>query len=80
MNAARVLFLCVALAAGGAAAFLVRSAEAKKSETPVVQIVAPDALITKRIVDVTTASSDQNRPWPARLSATAGGSATGNNT
>jgi len=33
-----------------------------------------------RILDVATASSDQNRPWPARLSATAGGSATGNNT
>ena len=80
MNAARLLLLCIALAAGGAPAFLSPSLEAKKSEAPVIQFVATDAPIAKRIAGVATASSDQNRPWPARLSATAGGSATGNNT
>ena len=80
MNAARVLLICVALAAGGAAAFLARSAEEKKSEAPVIQFVTTDAPIAKRILGVATALSNQDLPWQARLSAMTGGSGISDNT
>ena len=49
MKAARILVLTVALAAGGAAAFLVASGDKKKPEAPapVANIPATDVLIAK---------------------------------
>ena len=48
MKAARILVLAVALAAGGAAAFLVGSDEEKNPEAPPVgQVETTDALIAK---------------------------------
>ena len=61
MKAARILVLAVALAAGGAAAFLIGSDEEKKSEAPpVAQIEAADVLIAKSDIGMGTAISSQD--------------------
>ena len=75
MKAARILVLGVALAAGGAAAFLVGSDEEKKPEVaaaPVVQFPTTDVLIAKSDIGMGTAISGQDLQWQAWPSATTG--------
>jgi Flp pilus assembly protein CpaB len=61
MKAARILVLTVALAAGGAAAFLIRSDEEKRPEAPpVAQIETTDVLIAKSDIGMGTAISSQD--------------------
>ena len=74
MKAARILVLGVALAAGGAAAFLVGSDEEKKPEAPapVVQFETTDVLIAKSDIGMGTAISSQDLQWQAWPSATTG--------
>ena len=61
MKAARILVLAVALAAGGAAAFLIGSDEEKKPEAPpVAQIETTDVLIAKSDIGMGTAISSQD--------------------
>ena len=73
MKAARILVLAVALAAGGAAAFLIGSDEEKKPEaSPVAQIEATDVLIAKSDIGMGTAISSQDLQWQAWPSATTG--------
>jgi pilus assembly protein CpaB len=61
MKAARILVLAVALAAGGAAAFLIGSDEEKRPEAPpVAQIEATDVLIAKSDIGMGTAISSQD--------------------
>jgi len=77
MKAARILVLAVALAAGGAAAFLVGSDEEKKPEiaaAPVVQFQTTDVLIAKSDIGMGTAISSQDLQWQAWPSATTGDS------
>ncbi len=73
MKAARILVLGVALAAGGAAAFLVGSDEEKKPEAPpVVQFETTDVLIAKADIGMGTALSSQDLQWQAWPAATTG--------
>jgi pilus assembly protein CpaB len=75
MKAARILVLGVALAAGGAAAFLVGSEDEKKPEVvapPVVQFETTDVLIAKADIGMGTAISSQDLQWQAWPSATTG--------
>ena len=75
MKAARILVLGVALAAGGAAAFLVGSDEEKKPEVvaaPVVQFPTTDVLIAKGDIAMGTAVSEQDFQWQAWPAATTG--------
>jgi pilus assembly protein CpaB len=61
MKAARIPVLAVALAAGGAAAFLIGSDEEKRPEAPpVAQIEAADVLIAKSDIGMGTAISSQD--------------------
>jgi pilus assembly protein CpaB len=73
MKAARILVLAVALAAGGAAAFLIGSDEEKKPEAPpVAQLETTDVLIAKSDIGMGTAISSQDLQWQAWPSATTG--------
>jgi pilus assembly protein CpaB len=75
MKAARILVLGVALAAGGAAAFLVGSGDEKKSEpapVPVVKFNTVDVLIAKSDIAMGTAMSSQDLQWQAWPAATTG--------
>ena len=74
MKAARILILGVALAAGGAAAFLVGSGdEEKKPEAePVAQFPTVDVLIAKSDINMGTAVSSQDLAWQAWPAATTG--------
>jgi len=75
MKAARILVLGVALAAGGAAAFLVGSDEEKKPEVvaaPVAQFPTTDVLIAKSDIGMGTAIAGQDLQWQAWPSATTG--------
>jgi pilus assembly protein CpaB len=76
MKAARILVLAVALAAGGAAAFLIGSDEEKKPEAPpaVAQLETTDVLIAKSDIGMGTAISSQDLQWQAWPSATTGDS------
>jgi pilus assembly protein CpaB len=78
MKAARILVLGVALAAGGAAAFLVSGDDEKKSEAapaPVVQqLPTVDVLIAKADIGMGTAVSAQDFSWQAWPEATTGDS------
>src|ERR1041385_5934156 len=75
MKAARILVLAVALAAGGAAAFLIGSDEEKKPEAPpVAKMETTDVLIAKSDIGMGTAISSQDRQWQAWPSATTGDS------
>ena len=77
MNVARVVVLAVALAAGGAAAFLVSSGDEKKpapAPAPVVQLPTVDVLIAKGDIGMGTAVSAQDFQWQAWPAATTGGS------
>ena len=73
MKAARILVLAVALAAGGAAAFLIGSDEEKKPEAPpVAKFETTDVLIAKSDIGMGTAISSQDLQWQAWPSATTG--------
>jgi pilus assembly protein CpaB len=74
MNVARILILGVALAAGGAAAYLVAgSDEEKKPEpVPVAQFATVDVLIAKNDIAMGTAVSEQDLLWQAWPAATTG--------
>jgi len=75
MKAARILVLAVALAAGGAAAFLIGSDEEKKPEAPpVAKMETTDVLIAKSDIGMGTAISSQGLQWQAWPSATTGDS------
>jgi pilus assembly protein CpaB len=74
MKAARILVLAVALAAGGAAAFLIGSDEEKKPEPPVAQFDTTDVLIAKSDIGMGTAISSQDLQWQAWPTATTGDS------
>ena len=77
MNVARVVVLAVALAAGGAAAFLVSSGDEKKpapAPAPVVQLPTVDVLIAKGDIGMGTAVSAEDFQWQAWPAATTGGS------
>jgi pilus assembly protein CpaB len=76
MKAARILVLGVALAAGGAAAYLV-SGDEKKPElapAPVAQFPTVDVLIAKADIGMGTAVAPQNLSWQAWPEATTGDS------
>jgi pilus assembly protein CpaB len=60
MKAARISVLAVALAAGGAAAFLIGSDEVKRLDTPLAQIATTDVLIAKSDIGMGTAISSQD--------------------
>jgi pilus assembly protein CpaB len=74
MNVARILILGVALAAGGAAAYLVAGGdEEKKPEpAPVAQFATVDVLIAKNDIPMGTAVNDQDLLWQAWPAATTG--------
>jgi len=73
MKAARILVLAVALAAGGAAAFLIGSDEEKRPEAPpVAQDETTGVLIAKSDIGLGTAISSQVLQWQAWPSATTG--------
>src|SRR5436190_23170650 len=78
MKAARIAVLGVALAAGGAAAFLVSGDEEKKPEAPalapVVQMPTVDVLIAKSDINMGTAVAAQDLTWQAWPQATTGDS------
>jgi pilus assembly protein CpaB len=77
MKAARILVLGVALAAGGAAAFLVGSGDEEKkveAPAPVAQFPTVDVLIAKSDIGMGTAISSQDLQWQAWPSATTGDS------
>jgi pilus assembly protein CpaB len=77
MKAARILVLGVALAAGGAAAFLVSGGDEKKPEAPapvVQQFPTVDVLIAKADIGMGTAVSAQDFSWQAWPEATTGAS------
>jgi pilus assembly protein CpaB len=76
MKVARIAVLGVALAAGGAAAFLVGGEEEKKPDTPapVPQMSTVDVLIAKNDIGMGTAVSEQDLQWQAWPAATTGGS------
>ncbi len=72
MKVARILVLGVALAAGGAAAFLVGSDDEKKPEAPapVAQFSTVDVLIAKSDIGMGTSVSAQDLQWQAWPAAT----------
>jgi pilus assembly protein CpaB len=72
MKAARIVVLAVALAAGGAAAFLINSGDDKKLPTPVAQMSTVDVLIAKVDINMGTAVSAQDFGWQAWPAATTG--------
>ncbi|MEA2980887.1 MAG: pilus assembly protein CpaB [Alphaproteobacteria bacterium] len=73
MKAARILVLAVALAAGGAAAFLVGTEDEKKPEAPAAaQMETTDVLIAKSDIGMGTAISSQDLQWQAWPAATTG--------
>jgi pilus assembly protein CpaB len=74
MKAARIVVLGVALAAGGAAAFLIGTDEEKKpvAPAPVANIETTDVLIAKSDIGMGTAVSSQDVQWQAWPSATTG--------
>jgi pilus assembly protein CpaB len=72
MKAARVLVLAIALAAGGAAAYLIGSDEQKPETAPVAQIATTDVLIAKSDIGMGTAISSQDLQWQAWPAATTG--------
>jgi pilus assembly protein CpaB len=75
MKAARILVLAVALAAGGAAAFLVGSDEEKKPEivaAPAPKFDTVDVLIAKADIGMGTTMSGQDLQWQAWPAATTG--------
>ena len=76
MKAARILVLGIALAAGGAAAFLVGSEDEKKPEAPaapvVQQLPTVDVLIAKGDIGMGTAVAAENFTWQAWPEATTG--------
>jgi pilus assembly protein CpaB len=78
MKAARILVLGVALAAGGAAAFLVGSDDEKKAEAPpapvVQQLPTVDVLIAKIDIGMGVAVAADNFTWQAWPEATTGDS------
>jgi pilus assembly protein CpaB len=77
MKAARILVLGVALAAGGAAAFLVSGDDEKKPEVaaaPVVQLPTVDVLIAKGDIGMGTAVAGADLTWQAWPAATTGDS------
>jgi pilus assembly protein CpaB len=77
MKAARIVVLAVALAAGGAAAFLVAGDDEQKPEAPapvVQQFATVDVLIAKGDIGMGTAVSEQDFQWQAWPAATTGGS------
>ena len=76
MKVARILILGVALAAGGAAAFLVGSGEDKPPEAaqPVVQFSTVDVLIAKADIPMGTAVAGQDLQWQAWPAASTGAS------
>jgi pilus assembly protein CpaB len=76
MKVARILILGVALAAGGAAAFLVGSGEDKPPEAaqPVVQFDTVDVLIAKADIPMGTAVAGQDLQWQAWPAASTGAS------
>jgi pilus assembly protein CpaB len=77
MKAARILVLGVALAAGGAAAFLVAGDDEKKPEpapAPVVQLPTVEVLIAKQDIGMGTTVSAQDFQWQAWPAATTGDS------
>jgi pilus assembly protein CpaB len=78
MKAARIVVLGIALAAGGAAAFLVNSGdEEKKPEpapAPVAQMSTIDVLIAKSDIGMGTAVASQDLQWQAWPAATTGDS------
>ena len=77
MKAARILVLTVALAAGGAAAFLVSGEDKQKpapAPAPIVQMPTVDVLIAKGDIGMGTAVSAEDLQWQAWPAATTGGS------
>jgi pilus assembly protein CpaB len=74
MNVARILILGVALAAGGAAAYLVAGGdeEKKPAPAPVVQFATVDVLIAKADIAMGVAVKDQDLVWQAWPAATTG--------
>ena len=73
MNVARILILGVALAAGGAAAYLVAGGdEEKKPEPAPVQFATVDVLIAKNDIAMGTAVAEQDLVWQAWPAATTG--------
>src|ERR1051326_7064376 len=75
MKAARILVLGVALAAGGAAAYLVSGDDAPKPEAPapvVQQFPTVDVLIAKGDIGMGTAVTAQDLVWQAWPEATTG--------
>lgn len=77
MKAARIVVLAVALAAGGAAAFLVSSDETPKPQAPapiVQQLPTVEVLIAKGDIGMGTAVSERDFEWQAWPAATTGSS------
>jgi pilus assembly protein CpaB len=74
MKAARVLVLTVALAAGGAAAFLVSNNQSKPlpAPAPVVQLPTVDVLIAKANIGMGTTVAAKDLGWQAWPAATTG--------
>src|SRR5262245_16486968 len=74
MNVTRILVLGVALAAGGAAAFLMSGDEEKKPEAAPepVAFATVDVLIAKSDIGMGTAVSEQDLQWQAWPAATTG--------
>jgi pilus assembly protein CpaB len=76
MNAARIIVLGIALAAGGAAAYLVAGGDEKPAPAPapVAQFPTVDVLIAKVDIGMGTAISTQDLQWQAWPAATTGAS------
>src|SRR5829696_8892704 len=77
MKAARIIVLGVALAAGGAAAFLVSGGDEPKPEAPapvVQQFPTVDVLIARANIGMGTAVAEQDFTWQAWPEATTGDS------
>ena len=76
MKVTRVLVLVIALAAGGAAAFLIGSDDEKKPDAPApfAQFATTDVLIAKGDIGMGTAVSTQDLQWQAWPAATTGAS------
>jgi len=77
MNVTRILILGVALAAGGAAAYLVAGGDDEKpvaAPAPVAQFATTDVLIAKNDIGMGTAVGEQDMQWQAWPAATTGAS------
>jgi pilus assembly protein CpaB len=75
MKVARIAVLGVALAAGGAAAFLINSDDEKKPDAapaPVAQLATVDVLIAKNDIGMGTAIAGADLQWQAWPAATTG--------